>query len=102
MNGCFLRAGRPAVDADVGRDEIGLGVRMGALVLGHQPARPGIWAVVEQEPVEVLIGFLLVVGILGQVVVEVEGRVGFLLGEQLIEGLARGLLVGRGPELGPG
>src|SRR5271165_3541924 len=98
----LLGAGGPAVDADVGGDEIGLAVWMGALVLGDQPARPGIRAVVEQEPVEILVGLLVVLVVFGQVVVDVERGVRLLLGEQLIEGLARGLLVGRGPELDPG
>src|SRR5271166_890318 len=98
----LLRAGGPAVDADVGGDEVGLGVWMGALVLGYQPARPGIRAVVEQEPVEVLVGFVVVVTVFGQVIIEVVGSVRLLLGEQLIKGLARGLLVGRRAELDPG
>ena len=102
MDGRLLCAGGPAVDADVAGDEIGLVVWMGALVLGYQPARPGIRAVVEQQPVEVLIGFLVVVAVFGQVIIDVERSVRLLLGEQLIEGLARLLLVGRGPELDPG
>ena len=102
MDGRLLRAGGPAVDADVAGDEIGLADWMSALVLGYPPAAPGIRAVVEQEPVQVLIGFVLVVAVFGQVIVEVERSVRLFLGEQLIEGLARRLLVGRGPELDPG
>ena len=55
-------AGRSAVDTDVARDKIGLFVRMGPLVLGDQPAGPGIRAVVEQEPVDVLISLVVVLG----------------------------------------
>src|SRR2546421_154522 len=54
----FLRAGGPAVDADVAGDEILLVVRMSALVLSYQPTRPRIRAVVEQETVEVLVGLV--------------------------------------------
>ena len=102
MDRGFLRAGGPAVDTDIAGDEIGLADWMGALVLGYQPARPRIRAVVQQEPVEVLIGFVVVVAVFGHVIVDVEGSVRLLLGEQLIEGFARALLVGRGPELDPG
>ncbi len=81
----FLRAGRSAVDAGVARDQIGLLVRMGALILGHQPACPRIRAVVEQEPVDVLIGLILVVGLfavlLRHLIVDVESRVRLLFGE---------------------
>ena len=69
MDGGFFGAGGPAVDADVAGDEIGLAVWMGALVLGDEPTR-GIRAVVEQKPVEVLIGFLVVVAVFGQVIIE--------------------------------
>ena len=89
MDRGFLGARGPAVDADVAGDEILLVVRVGTLVLGHQPARAGIRAVVQQEPVEVLVGFLVVLVVLGQVVVivQVERGVRLLLGEQLVEGL---------------
>src|SRR5216683_605521 len=59
-------------------------------------------AVVKQQSVEVLIGFLVVVTVFGQVVVDVERGVRLLLGEQLVQRLARLLLVGRRAELDPG
>ena len=65
----FLRAGGPAVDADVGCDEVLLVVGMSPLVLGHQPARTRVWAVVEQQAVEVLVGFVVVLAVFGQLVV---------------------------------
>lgn len=49
----LFRGGRSAIDTDVMRDQTGLDVRVGSLVRCHQPARPGIRAVVEQEPVDV-------------------------------------------------
>src|SRR5271165_1631508 len=97
VDGRLLRAGGPAVDANVAGHEIGFADWVGALVFGYEPPRPGIRAVVEQEPVQVLIGFVLVVPVFGQVIVEVERSVRLFLSEQLIEGLARGLLVGRPP-----
>src|ERR1035437_2147871 len=45
----LFRGGRSAIDTDVMRDQTGLDVRVGSLVLCHQPARPGIRAVIEQE-----------------------------------------------------
>src|SRR5690348_17192027 len=60
---------------------------MGALVLGHQPTRPRVRAVVEQQAVEVLVGFVVVLAVFGQLVVEVEGGIGLLLAEQLVERL---------------
>src|ERR1700745_932865 len=83
----FLRAGGPAVDPDVGRDEVFLIVGMGGLVLGHQPARPRVRAVVEQQAVDVLVGLVVVLAVFGQLVVQVEGGIGLLLAEQLVERL---------------
>src|ERR1700677_4749454 len=98
---------RPAaVDPGVARDQIFLLVRMSSLVLGHQATRAGIRSVVEQEPVDVLLRLVLVLvvvlGVLRQVIVDVEGSVRFLFCEQLVQGLARRLLVGRRPEPHPG
>jgi len=99
VDGGFLGAGGPAVDADVAGDEILLVVGMGPFVLGHQPSRPRVRAVIEQEAVEVLVGFVVVVAVFGQLVVQVSGGIGLLLGEQLIERL---LLAGvrAGPDHG--
>src|SRR5215469_12225800 len=58
----LFRGGPAGVGADVGRDEVGLLVEVGTLVLGHQPARPWIGAVVEQQPVDVLIRYVFVTG----------------------------------------
>ena len=75
------------------RDEIGLGVGMGPLVVGDQPARAGIRPVVQQQPVDVLVSRVLVPGdVLGPLIIGLEGGVRLLLGEQLIEGLALLLL----------
>src|SRR5438270_7496329 len=84
----LLRRGRAVVDPGVARDQVGLGVGVGALVLGHQSARTGIGPVVEQQPVDVLIRRVLVV-IVGrrfagrQVVLDLKGLVRLLLGYQL-------------------
>src|SRR5260370_15991548 len=80
----FLRRCRAAVDPGVARDKISLSGRMSSLVLGYQAARPRIRAVVEQEPVEVLVRLVLVVTVFGQFVVDVEGRVRLLLAEPLV------------------
>src|SRR5262249_40278723 len=53
----LFRGGPARVGADVGRDEVRLLVEVGTFVLGHQPARPRIGAVVEQQPVNVLIRY---------------------------------------------
>src|SRR6516162_1276515 len=87
---------RAAVDPDVVRDEIGLGVWMGAFVIGHQPARARVRAIVKQQPVQVLLGRIRVPGeVLRIFVVEVIWGVGLFLGEQFIERLAGLLLAGR-------
>jgi hypothetical protein len=82
-------ASRSAVDTGVARDKIGLFVRVRSLVLGDRPAGPGIGAVVEQEPVEVLIGLVGVLVVFGQVVVEVQSSIRLLFCEQLIQGFTR-------------
>ena len=61
-------AAPPSIPTSVG-DEVFLIVAMGALVLGHQPARPRVRAVVEQQAVEVLVGFVVVLAVFGHLVV---------------------------------
>jgi hypothetical protein len=69
---------------------------MGALVLGHQPAGPGIRAVIEQQPVDVLIAGILISGeIADRLIVDLAGYVRLFLGEQLIERLTGLLFRGR-------
>src|SRR5258705_3178686 len=93
---------RTTVDPGVVRDEIGLGVRMGAFVISHQPARARIRTVVEQQPVQVLVGRIRVAGeVLRVFVVEVGGGVGLFLGEQGIERHAARLLARPGAETPP-
>src|SRR6185437_15910828 len=90
VEGSLLGAGGPAVDADVTGDEVRLVVRMGALVLGDQTACPRVRAVVEQQPVDVLVGLVLVVrrAAFGHVVVfELQGGIRLFLVQQLVEGL---------------
>jgi hypothetical protein len=95
----LLRGRRAAIDPGVTRDQIGLGVRVGPLVLGDQPPRAGIRPVVQQQPVDVLVPRVLVPGdVLEALIVDLEGGVRLLLGEQLIEGLALLLLLGRRAE----
>src|SRR5215467_4732059 len=94
---------RTTVDPGVVRDKIGLGIRMGAFIVGHQPAGARIRAVVKQQPVHVLVGHIRVAGeVLRVFVVEVDGGVGLFLGEQVIERLAALLLAYRGAEPHPG
>src|ERR1700746_3223586 len=82
----FLRAGGPAVAPDGGGDEVFLISGMGALVLGPQPARPRVRAVVEQQAVDVLVGLVVVLAVFGQLVVQVGG-IGLPPAEQLVERL---------------
>jgi hypothetical protein len=100
-----------AVDADVGGHQVLFLVRVGALVLGHQPAGPRVGTVVEQQAVHVLIPgvvvlvevlFVLVVVLVLFVFEVVEGVVRLLLGQQLVQGLTLGLLLGRGAVPDPG
>src|SRR4029077_20067109 len=104
VHGRLLRGRAAGVDPDVPRDQVFLLVRMGALVLGHQPAGPGIGAVVQEQAVHVLVPGVVVLEVLVLVVivVEVEDGVGLLLGQQLIQGLALGLLGGGVAESDPG
>ena len=89
MNRCLLGTRRGAIDPHVPRDQIGLGGRMGPLVLGHQPARARVRAVIEQEPVNVLIPRILVPGdIFEPLVVDLICDVWLLFGEQLEQSLA--------------
>src|SRR3984957_20119785 len=84
VHGRLLRGGAAAVDPDVGGDEVFLLVRVGALVLGDQPAGPGVGAVVEEQAVYVLVPrvvvlvvfVVLVLVIFVVVVFEGEGGVG--------------------------
>src|SRR6516164_5048403 len=90
---------RATVDPGVMGDEIGLAVRVRALVIGYQPARARVRAVIQQQPVQILIRYVRVATeILRLFVVEVEGSVGLFLGEQVIERLSGLLLTGRGAE----
>ena len=107
VHGRLLRGRAAGVDPDVARDQVLFLVRMGAFVLGHQPG-PGVGAVVQEQAVHVLVPRLVVVLdvfevlVLVVIVVEVEDRVGFLFGQQLIQGLAFGLLGGGVAEPDPG
>jgi len=101
VHGRFLRGRCAAVDPHVAGDQVLLLVRMGAFVLGHQPAGPRIRAVVEQQAVHVLVpGVVVLVEVLDVLghfvvfVVEVEGVVRLLLGQQLVQGLTFALLGG--------
>ena len=62
VDGRLLRGRRTAVDSGVVCDQVGLAVRLGSLILGSQPACPGVRAVIEEEPVHVLIPRVLVPG----------------------------------------
>jgi hypothetical protein len=101
----FLRGRRAAVDPDVAGDQVLLLVRMGAFILGHQPAGPRVRAVVEQQAVHVLVPGVVVLvevlDVLGRFVVKAQGVlqlllgvVRLLLGQQLVQGLACALLGG--------
>ena len=59
--------------------------------LGDQPARTRILAIVEEQPVNVLVASVLILPVgLRELVVGVQVVViGFLLGQQLVEGFAR-------------
>jgi hypothetical protein len=48
--GCLLCGRRTAVDSGVVCDQVGMVVWMGFLILGYQPALPGVRAVIEEEP----------------------------------------------------
>src|ERR1700734_350234 len=104
MHGRFLGTGRATREPDVGRDQVFFVVGMSALVLGHQPASAGVGAVVEEQPVHVLVTRVLVLVVLvlelvvvGLGVLElIRGLVRFLFGQQLVPGLALGLLLLRG------
>lgn len=108
VHGRLLRGRAAGVDPDVARDQVLLLNRMGAFVLGHQPAGPGVGAVVQEQAVHVLVPRLVVVLdvlevlVLIVILVEVEDGVGFFFGQQLIQGLALGLLVGGVTEPDPG
>ena len=60
VDGRLLRGRRTTVDSGVVCNRVGLLVRMGFLILGYQPALPGVRAVIEEEPVHVLIPRVLV------------------------------------------
>ena len=111
VHGRLFRGRGAAVDADVGGHQVLFLVRVGALVLGHQPAGPRVGTVVEQQAVHVLIPgvvvlvevlFVLVVVLVLYVLEVVEGVVRLLLGQQLVQGLTLGLLLGRGAVPDPG
>jgi len=105
VHGRLLRGRRTPVDPDVTRDQVGLLVRMRSLVLGHQTARPRVRAVIEQEPVHVLIPRVLVLvpgNVLGFRLLVAQDGVRLLLGQQLVQGLALLLLGFRGTESHPG
>jgi hypothetical protein len=116
VHGGFLGGRAAAVDPDVGGDQVLLLVRMGALVLGHQPSGPRVRAVVEQEAVNVLVPcvlvrlvllyvllvILVILVILELVLGELQGVVRLFLGQQLVQGLAFGLFLLRGAVPDPG
>ena len=101
VHGRFFGGRGAAVDADVAGDQVLLLVRVGALILGHQPAGPRVRAVVEQQAVHVLVPRVLVcVQVLGLFIVnlelvfgELQGVVRLLLGQQLVQGFALASLV---------
>src|ERR1022692_9621 len=87
MHGCFFRAGRAAVDADIAREKARLLVGMRPLILRDQAAGPGIGLVIGPVLVLVLVlGLGLGIGV----------GLRLLLGEQLVERLARPFLRQRG------
>jgi hypothetical protein len=111
----FLGGRAAAVDTDVGGHQVLLLVRMGALVLGDQPAGSRVGTVVEQQAVHVLVArvvvlvrvlfflflfLFLVVAELG--FGEVQGVVRLFLGQQLVQGLPFRLLLLGGAEPDPG
>jgi hypothetical protein len=114
VHGRLLGGRAAAVDPDVGGDQVLLLVRVGALVLGYQPAGPGVGAVVQEQAVYVLVArvvvlvvvvlfFLFLLLVFAQFGFgEVQGVVRLLLGQQLVQGLALGLLVGGVAEPDPG
>jgi hypothetical protein len=113
VHGRFLGGRGAAVDPDVGGHQVLLLVGVGALVLGHQPPGPRVRAVVEQQPVDVLVPrVVLRVGLLDVRLVllvvlelvfgELQGVVRLLLGQQLVQGLAFLLLLGRRAVPDPG
>src|SRR3984957_16485356 len=55
VHGRFFRRCRSAVDADILREQIGLLVRIGALIFGHEPARTRIRAVIKQQAIDVCV-----------------------------------------------
>jgi hypothetical protein len=86
MHRRLFRGCAATIDPGVPRDEIRLLVRVGALVLGYQPARPCVRAVIEQQPVDVLISGILIPGdVPDRLIVHLAGHVRLFLGEQLIE-----------------
>ena len=113
VHGRLLRGRAAAVDADIGGDQVLLLVRMGALVLGDQPAGSRVGTVVEQQAVHVLVArvlvrvlfflflfLFLVVAELG--FGEVQGVVRLFLGQQLVQGLPFRLFLLGGAEPDPG
>src|SRR5579862_231871 len=91
VHGGFLGGGPAAVDALVAGEQVGHGDRVRALVRGDQAASPRVRAVVEQEAVHVLVSRVLVaedVVLVLVLVVDVGGRVGLFLGQELVQGLA--------------
>jgi hypothetical protein len=103
VHGRFLGGRAAAVDADVGGHQVLFLVRMSALVLGYQTPGPRVRAVVEQQAVHVLVARVVVrlvllcvlIVVLELVFGELQGVVRFLLGQQLVQGLAFGLLLFR-------
>ena len=93
MHRGLFGSGRARVDADVARDQVRLAVGVRALVLRDQPPRPGIGLVGLLEVLVLGLG-LLVLGL--RLGVGVGFR--FLLGEELVEGLALFLLFLGGAE----
>src|ERR1035438_2218500 len=91
MHGCFFRAGRAAVDADIAREQVRLLAGMRPLILRDQAAGPGIGLVIS-EAVVVLVVLGLRVGV----------WLRLLLGQQLVERLARLRLRQRRAETLPG
>jgi hypothetical protein len=115
VHGGFLGGRAAAVDTDVGGHQVLLLVRMGALVLGDQPAGSRVGTVVEQQAVHVLVArvvvlvrvlfflflfLFLVVAELG--FGEVQGVVRLFLGQQLVQGLPFRLFLLGGAEPDPG
>ncbi len=80
VDGRLLRGRRTAVDSGVVCDQVGMVARMAFLILGYQPGLPGVQAVIEEEPVHVLIPRVLVpADVLGLLIVDVQGGVRLLL-----------------------